>query len=72
MDLKKIAAEIPDYKAFQTIDEQFVATRHLKENFPHLVKVQTIGETRAGDPIELISIGEGDQNVLAFGGPHPC
>lgn len=72
MDLKDIASHIPDYQTFQTIDEQYAATRQLAADYPDLISVQTIGKTRGGDAIELISLGAGDQNVLAFGGPHPC
>ncbi len=72
LDLQAIASFIPDFATFQTIDEQYAATRQLVSDFPKLVRVKVIGETRAGDPIELISIGEGEENVLAFGGPHPC
>lgn len=71
MDLKQIASSIPAYEAYQTIEEQYAATRQLAADFPDLVRVETIGATRAGSPIELITIGTGDQNVLAFGGPHP-
>jgi hypothetical protein len=72
MNLKQIAADIPAYEAYPTIDEQYAATRQLAATYPDLVRVTVIGETRAGSPIELITVGEGERNVLAFGGPHPC
>lgn len=71
MDLRQIARDIPAYEAYPTIDEQYAATRQLAAAYPDLVQVETIGATRAGSPIELIRVGTGDQNVLAFGGPHP-
>ena len=72
VDLKHIASHIPDYESFHTIDEQYEATRQLASDFPDLVRVETIGETRAGAPLEMFSIGEGDAHALVFGGPHPC
>lgn len=72
MNLKQIASHIPEYESFHTIDEQYEATRQLASDFPNLVRVETIGETRAGASIEMFSIGEGESHALVFGGPHPC
>ncbi|MCY3835879.1 MAG: M14 family zinc carboxypeptidase [Anaerolineaceae bacterium] len=72
MDLKQIASHIPEYESFPTIDEQYEATRQLASEFPDLVSVETLGETRAGEPLEMFSIGEGESHALVFGGPHPC
>jgi hypothetical protein len=73
MNLKAIASAIPDYAVYPTINEQYAATRQLAADFPDLVRVQMVGVTRSGEPIELISIGEAAaENVLAFAGAHPC
>ena len=71
MNLKEIARRIPDYKAFLTIDEMAASTRQLAAEYPDLVRVKTAGYSRQGEPIELITIGEGEENALVFGGPHP-
>jgi len=71
MDLKRMAAGIPDYDRYLTVDEQYASTRQLVADYSSLVTVQTIGRTRRGDPLELISLGDGQANALVLGGPHP-
>ena len=70
MDLKQVINSIPDYDAFLTIDEMHASTRQLAREFPDLVTVRTIGESRQGDPIQLISIGESERNALVYAGAH--
>ena len=71
MDLRKIAADIPDYQAFLTVDELKASSHRLRERYPDLVSIKEVGRTRSGDPIELLSISGGEQNAFVFGGPHP-
>ena len=73
MDLKEIAASIPDYKYFLTVDEMRASTAQLHADYPQLTSVQVVGATREDDPLELISIhhGEGSPNAFLFGAPHP-
>lgn len=71
MDLQKIAADVPDYQAFLTVDELNASSHRLRERFPDLVRIKEVGRTRSGDPIELVSIRGGDHNAFVFGGPHP-
>lgn len=71
MDLQQIAADIPDYQIFLTVDELHASSHRLREQYPDLVSIRVVGETRAGDPIELLTIGGGADNAFVFGGPHP-
>ena len=71
MNLQEIARDIPDYDAFLTVDELNASSHKLAEEFPDLVNLQVVGETRQGDPIELLTIGQGPQQAFVFGGPHP-
>lgn len=71
MDLQRIAADIPDYQEFLTVDELNASSHQLRERYPQLVSIQVVGKTRNGDPIELLTIAGGDQNAFIFGGPHP-
>ena len=48
MDLKQVINSIPDYDVFLTIDEMNASTRQLAREFPDLVTVRTIGESRHG------------------------
>lgn len=71
MDLREIAESIPDYPAFLTVDELNASSHQLAEEFPDLVTIKVVGHTRAGDPIELITIHGGELSAFVFGGPHP-
>ncbi len=71
MDLQQIAADIPDYQEFLTVDELNESSQRLREQYPALVSIREVGKTRSGDPIELLTIAGGDDNAFVFGGPHP-
>ncbi len=71
MDLRQIANDIPNYDSFMTIDELNASSRQLVSDFPDLASIRVVGTTRAGDPIELLTIKGGDINAFVFGGPHP-
>ena len=71
MDLQKIAADIPDYQAFLTIDELNASSHRLVETYPEIASLKVIGQTREGDPIELLTIKGGEKQAFVFGGPHP-
>jgi len=71
VDLRQIAADVPDYERFLTVDELNAATRRLATEFPHLASLRTVGQTRRGDPIELLTIQGGPRQAFVFGAPHP-
>lgn len=75
MDLKAIASDIPDYSVFLNVDELHASSQHLIETYPQLASLQTVGHTRHGDPIQVLSVGDitdtSRPNAFLFGGPHP-
>lgn len=71
MNLQEIAADIPDYQEFLTVDELNASSQRLRERYPDLVSIREVGSTRNGEPIELLTIAGGDDNAFIFGGPHP-
>ena len=71
MDLRQIAADIPDYQTFLTVDELNASTHHLVNKYPDLTNLEVIGHTRRGDPIELLTIAGGPLQAFVFGAPHP-
>lgn len=71
MDLRQIANDIPDYATFMTVDELNASSHQLVNDFPALASIRVVGTTRAGDPIELLTVKGGDINAFVFGGPHP-
>ena len=73
MDLKSIAASIPNYQRFLFVDEQHASTQKLDADFPDLTSLRVVGETRNKEPIPLLSIHHSDglPNAFLFGAPHP-
>ena len=73
MDLKEIAASIPDYDHFLTVDEMRASRARLCAEFPQRASQRVVGATREGDPLELLSIEHqsGLPNAFLFGAPHP-
>ncbi len=71
MDLQQIAGDVPDYDRFLTIDELNASSHRLVADYPDLASIRVVGQTRRGDPIELLTIKGGDKQAFVFGGPHP-
>ncbi|MCY4010384.1 MAG: M14 family zinc carboxypeptidase [Anaerolineaceae bacterium] len=73
MNLKEIAANIPHYEYFLTVDEMRASTAQLHAEFPDITRVRVVGTTREDDPLELLSIHHQDglPNAFLFGAPHP-
>lgn len=68
--LDELASRIPDYQSFFTLDELRGRHRSLRAEHSDLVRIQTLGESRGGEPIELISIGDGPKAALIVAGVH--
>lgn len=73
MNLKTIAASIPDYQYFLTVDEMRASTANLHAAYPDITSVRVVGATREDDPLELLNIHHADglPNAFLFGAPHP-
>ena len=69
--LQSILANVPDYKAFLTVDELNLSARQLANEYPDVVELMTIGHSRQGDSIEALKIGRGAKTALMFAMPHP-
>ncbi len=54
---------IPSFALMSRRTQQLRAQRH--------VEVRVVGEDRSGEPIEMISMGDGAKSVLVIGAPHP-
>lgn len=69
--LDDLIKNIPDYKEFLTVEEMNANSKKLAEDFPHVVKLFEIGKTRKNNSIYCLKIGNGPDNALMFGCPHP-
>lgn len=71
MNFQSIIENVPDYKAFLTVDEMDESSRKLADEFPDIVTVFEAGTSRKGHPIQAMKIGDGPKNALCFACPHP-
>lgn len=71
MDYQRILDNVPDYKAFMSVDEMDQSTLKLKEEYPDLIDLTIIGHSRNDHPIYCMKIGHGEKKALMFGCPHP-
>lgn len=62
---------IPDYKVFLTVDEMDESSKKLAKEYPDVVELLEIGRTRDNHPLYCLKIGNGSDNALMFGCPHP-
>jgi len=67
----KVIGGIPDYQYFLTLDEFNSSSRDLAERYPDAVTLMEIGRSRGGRPLLCLKIGDGPQNALLMGCPHP-
>jgi len=64
-------AEVPDFKAFFTVDELNKSSEELARKNPSKVEIFQIGNSRKGEEIRALRIGKGRNTALLFGFPHP-
>jgi hypothetical protein len=67
----KLIDEVPEYREFMTVDELNASSRKLAEKHPDSVQMLEIGQSRAGETIFALKIGNGARNALLFAMPHP-
>lgn len=71
MQWREVCDGIPAYERFLTVDELEDSAERLREQFPALVDLVEIGQSRAGHPIRALKIGAGPRRAVLFGCPHP-
>lgn len=54
-----------------TVDELNAAVEGLVREFPEQARLRRVGSSRQGDPLDLLSVGDGREHLLVVGGPHP-
>ena len=70
-DIVSILKYVPDYKFFYAVDELKASSHHLVEKYPNVIEILPIGNSRQGDTIEALKIGNGPRQALLFALPHP-
>jgi Zinc carboxypeptidase len=57
--------------AYPTVSGVAAAARILTMRHPDLCRMRLAGESRAGRPLWLLSVGHGSRRILVVAGPHP-
>lgn len=66
-----LVARVPEYKEFHTVDKLDTNSKNLAEKFPNIVELFELGKSRDNHSIYCLKIGNGRNNGLMFGCPHP-
>jgi Zinc carboxypeptidase len=56
---------------YLTVDETASAARALTERRPDVCRLRRVGTSRAGEPLLLLSVGNGRRHTLVVAVPHP-
>ncbi|VEB39967.1 Zinc carboxypeptidase [Chromobacterium violaceum] len=62
---------VPEISALPTVDQMNRNTQAVLSRYPTLVDITQVGVSGQGEPIEMISIGDGPMSALFVGAPHP-
>lgn len=69
--IDRVIARVPDYQTFMTVDELDASSHRLAEAHPESVELFELTKSRAGHPLYCLKIGNGSQNAICYGCPHP-
>jgi hypothetical protein len=71
IDLAGLLARVPDHREFLTLAELRERARALVAEHGGLARLETVGTSAEGRPIERLTVGHGRLPVLLVGVPHP-
>lgn len=69
--LDALLRAVPHYDAFLSLDEMRQRRQALMDRYPRLFRARTVGQSRDGRTIELLSAGHGERALMLVGAPHP-
>ncbi len=62
---------MPEYRRFETWAALRERTAALAAEFPGIARLETVGRSSEGRPIDLLTVGHGRRRWLCVGVPHP-
>jgi hypothetical protein len=71
MKLAECMRQVPDFAAFPSVDDLHADLDALVAAHPDLVRVRRIGTSRLGEPLRVLTVGDGPADAVVIGGPHP-
>ncbi|MED7953275.1 MULTISPECIES: M14 family zinc carboxypeptidase [unclassified Streptomyces] len=69
--VRRIGPPRQDIESYPTVARAVAAAQRLARRHPDRCRVREVGRSRAGRPLVLLSVDDGEHTVLAVGGPHP-
>jgi len=66
-----VLPSVPDYETFLTVDEAVRNALDLASSAPDLARCVEIGRSTDGEPVRMLRIGDGNEQLLFIGCPHP-
>jgi hypothetical protein len=71
LDLAAVLARVPAYERFRSWAALRDGLADLVRAFPGVARVEPVGRSSEGRPIDLLTVGHGRRRVLLVGAPHP-
>jgi hypothetical protein len=71
VDVAAVLARVPAYERFRSWASLRDGAATLAREFPGLARLETVGASTEGRPIDLLTVGHGRRRVLCIGAPHP-
>lgn len=71
MNLAEYMRRVPDVAQFPSVDALHTQLDAIAVAHPGLVRVRRIGMSRLGEPLRVLTVGDGPADAVVIGGPHP-
>lgn len=71
MKVAEYMSRVPGYAAFPSVDVLHAELDTAAAAYPDLVRLRHIGASRLGEPLRVLTVGDGPADAVVIGGPHP-
>ncbi len=62
---------IPHYDRFVTVEELYAKARQVARRHPDVATLSEVGASTDGQPIPMLTVGDGSQRIMLVACPHP-
>lgn len=69
--INQLLSRVPSYNQFMSVDELTARSQELAFKNPGTVRLEIIGKSTDGEDIRMLRIGQGEEQLLFIGCPHP-
>lgn len=64
-------SRVPGYAMFPSVDVMHAELDAVAAAHPGLVRLRRVGTSRLGEPLRVLTVGDGPADAVVIGGPHP-